>query len=162
MRALFKIAALPGTRVLAVSSLYETPPWGVTDQPDFTNAVAAIGTPLPPLELLDLLKRIESSLGRKQRERWGPREIDLDILTYRKMKLDLNRLTLPHKHMLERDFVMVPLLEITPEMAGGFHKKGETAKCLAFFVKVSKVISKGSSHLLRRSGLPYKCGHGRY
>lgn len=122
-RALALMAAMPVTEVRAVSSLYETPPWGVTDQPDFTNAVAAITTALPPLALLDNLKRIEARLGRKQRERWGPREIDLDILTYRQVKMDSARLTLPHKHMLERAFVMVPFMEISPSAILGYKKR---------------------------------------
>jgi 2-amino-4-hydroxy-6-hydroxymethyldihydropteridine diphosphokinase len=113
LRAVMKLDRLPTTQVIAVSSLYETPAWGVTDQPDFFNAVAAVQTAIAPLALLNHLKAIEHQLGRKQRRRWGPREIDMDLLVYKKRRVDLPGLTIPHKHMRERQFVLVPLREVS-------------------------------------------------
>jgi 2-amino-4-hydroxy-6-hydroxymethyldihydropteridine diphosphokinase len=112
MLALQSINALPATRVLAVSSLYETPPWGVTDQAEFYNCVVGVSTGLQPMALLRRLKAIEAKLGRKHRQRWGPREIDLDIVLLGKVQLSLPGLTIPHKHLAERKFVLVPLLEL--------------------------------------------------
>lgn len=110
--ALQKMNHLSATRVLAVSSLYETPPWGVTEQAEFYNCVAAIKTGLAPMALLRHLKAIEAQLGRKHRQRWGPREIDLDILLAGRSRIDVAGLTVPHKHLANRDFVLVPLLEV--------------------------------------------------
>lgn len=110
--ALHEIESTGIGRVLAVSSLYETPPWGKLDQDLFTNGVFAIQTALEPLGLLRRLKWIERRLGRKPRMRWGPREIDLDILIFKHRKIDLPGLTIPHKYMKEREFVMEPLREV--------------------------------------------------
>lgn len=110
--ALHHMRITPATRLLATSSLYETPPWGDLDQPDFTNAVVAIKSQLSPLDLLRHLKRIEKRLGRQKRRRWGPREIDLDILLYGQVIIDLPQLRIPHPHMAQRAFVTVPLQEI--------------------------------------------------
>jgi 2-amino-4-hydroxy-6-hydroxymethyldihydropteridine diphosphokinase len=98
--------------VLRRSSLYRTPPWGKTDQPDFVNAVALLETQLMPQELLDALKATEKQLGRTAGERWGPRVIDFDILTYDDLELDQPNLRVPHPHLRERAFVLVPLAEI--------------------------------------------------
>jgi len=102
------------TRVLQVSSVYRSSAWGVTDQPDFLNAVAKLETKLPPVEFLAELKQIEERLGRKTRQRWGPREIDLDILLYGNFVLQSEGLTIPHPGIRERSFVYVPLQEIAP------------------------------------------------
>lgn len=110
--ALRRLNALPATRVLAVSSLYETPPWGVLDQDPFYNGVAAIRTGLNPADLLNALKTLETALGRKHRQRWGPREIDLDILVAGRLKLKTDRLTIPHPQLPNRDFALVPLREV--------------------------------------------------
>lgn len=110
--ALHKINALSATRILAVSSLYETPPWGVLDQPPFFNVVAAIHTALRPIDLLHALKSIEVHLGRKSRARWGPREIDLDIIIAGHLNLKNPRLTIPHPQLPHRHFVLIPLKEI--------------------------------------------------
>ena len=112
--AISQINNLPATQVIAVSSLFETPPWGYRDQPDFYNAVAAVKTSLRGRGLLRQLKLIERHLGRRQRHRWGPREIDLDILLQGHGKIDLPDLKIPHRHMHERAFVMQPLLELWP------------------------------------------------
>ncbi len=101
----------------ATSRLYATKPWGVTDQPDFCNAVTQIETALSPHELLAALKGIEAKMGRTETYRWGPRLIDLDLLTYDDVQIDDELLTVPHPHMNERSFVLVPLAEIAPEFA---------------------------------------------
>ncbi|GAC1306183.1 MAG: hypothetical protein NVSMB21_08670 [Vulcanimicrobiaceae bacterium] len=103
--------------VTARSSLYRTRAWGVRDQPDFTNAVAALETPLAPHALLDALKAIESRLGRRTTYRWGPRAIDLDILTYDELRLDEPALTIPHARLRERAFALAPLAELDPVFA---------------------------------------------
>ncbi|MEZ0360840.1 MAG: 2-amino-4-hydroxy-6-hydroxymethyldihydropteridine diphosphokinase [Hydrogenobacter sp.] len=96
----------------AVSTLYESLPWGVEDQPTFLNGVLKFNTELDPLKLLKVIKDIERRVGRKERYRWGPREIDLDILLYDRCIVMLSFLRIPHQHMLERDFVLFPLLEL--------------------------------------------------
>jgi len=98
------------------SSIYETPPWGVTDQPAFLNQVLAAETGLSPLELLTTIKDIEIKMGRLPSERYGPRLIDIDILLYGDTVLDTPTLTLPHPRMAERAFVLVPLLEVAPDL----------------------------------------------
>jgi 2-amino-4-hydroxy-6-hydroxymethyldihydropteridine diphosphokinase len=104
------------TNILKESSIYETPPWGVTDQPVFLNQVLAAETHLSPLELLAAVKDIETKMGRVPSERYGPRLIDIDILLYDDTILDTPTLTLPHPRMTERAFVLVPLLEIAPDL----------------------------------------------
>lgn len=101
----------------AVSSLYVTAPWGKTDQPDFINAVAAIETHLTARALLDALKHLERELGRERSERWGPRKIDFDILTFGERELDEGDLVIPHRRLYQRAFVLVPLAEIAPDYA---------------------------------------------
>ena len=100
-----------------MSSLYRTKAWGKTDQPDFINAVALIETGLNPRSLLIALKAIEVELGRVPSERWGPRAIDLDILTFDDLRFEEEGLTIPHASMNERAFVLVPLAEIDPSFA---------------------------------------------
>lgn len=107
----------PATHVARVSSLYRTPPWGRTDQPDFLNAVAELRTTRSPRALLELCLSVEASLHRVRDERWGPRSIDLDILLYGDLDIDEEGLRVPHPRMLERAFVLVPLVEIAPELA---------------------------------------------
>lgn len=105
-----------GTVVLR-SSLYRTPPWGKTDQPDFVNAVALLETALAPRSLLDALKTAERRLGRTPGERWGPRVIDLDLLTYDDATIDEPDFHVPHAELHKRGFVLVPLAEIDPAYA---------------------------------------------
>ena len=116
-KALEAIGTLPGTKVVRVSSFLSTEPWGATDQPRYLNAVAEIRTELEPLPLLHALKQLESELGRVPTYRWGPRAIDFDILLYGERVADLPELRIPHPHYREREFVMVPLREIAPEVA---------------------------------------------
>jgi 2-amino-4-hydroxy-6-hydroxymethyldihydropteridine diphosphokinase len=108
-----------GVEVEAVSSLYETEPVGeILDQPDFLNAVIRIRTDLAPEELLDLSKAIEAEHGRVfGGPRHGPRPIDIDLLLLGDVELSTERLTLPHPEVTSRRFVLVPLLELDPELA---------------------------------------------
>lgn len=99
-------------KVVSRSRLYLTKPWGVTDQPDFYNAAIQLETNLAPRDLLTELKAIEQRMGRTDTIRWGPRLIDLDILTYDDLSIDEPGLTLPHPRMAERAFVLVPLCDV--------------------------------------------------
>ena len=112
--AIGRLAESRAVRVIRRSSLYETAPVGVTDQPPFLNAVLEAETTLPPRELLALLKEIEARLGRQPGPRWGPRPIDLDILLYGDMRVAEPDLTIPHPELWNRDFVLVPLAELQP------------------------------------------------
>jgi 2-amino-4-hydroxy-6-hydroxymethyldihydropteridine diphosphokinase len=96
------------------SSIHETEPFGVEDQPKFLNMVCEIETELSPRDLLLFVKNIEKKLGRKKREKWGPREIDIDILYYGDLVVDEPDLKIPHPGIKERDFVLKPLEEIAP------------------------------------------------
>jgi len=115
-RALDGLGAIRGTRLVAHSRLYRTPPWGETDQPDFVNAVAAIDTILSPQDLLGELQRLEAAAGRARARRWGPRTLDLDLLLHGDAELDLPGLVLPHPQVAQRAFVLVPLAELAPEL----------------------------------------------
>lgn len=106
----------PDVRIARVSSLYETAPWGVTDQPRFLNMAVEGETALEPVELLGRLKTIERAMGRTGGVRYGPRVIDLDILLYDERVLREERLELPHPRLAERRFVLVPLAEIAPQL----------------------------------------------
>lgn len=113
-RALRELAALRESRLVRHSSLHRTAPLGPSGQPDYINAVAALETSLPPLELLDELQRIEVLHGRVRGERWGARTLDLDLLLYGEERIDLPRLKVPHPEMANRTFVLLPLAEIVP------------------------------------------------
>jgi 2-amino-4-hydroxy-6-hydroxymethyldihydropteridine diphosphokinase len=104
-----------GCRVFRVSSVWRTPPWGMTDQPDFLNACAAIMTTLEPRAFLDLCLLVERDLKRVRDVRWGPRSIDLDILFFGERAISEAGLFVPHPRISERAFVLVPLAEIAPE-----------------------------------------------
>ena len=108
------LAKLPG--VVAVSTLRETDPVGITDQPRFLNGVAALETELAPRELLDVLLAVERRLGRERGQRWGPRTIDLDLLLYGDEVIDETGLTIPHPRLHERRFVLEPLAELSPAL----------------------------------------------
>lgn len=105
-----------GVEVVRVSSFLATEPYGVTDQPQFLNAVACVRTSLAPLALLDVLLATELAMGRVRLRHWGERNIDLDLLLYEDVVLDTPRLRLPHPDMQNRDFVLLPLAEIAPEL----------------------------------------------
>lgn len=110
------LAALPGTRLIARSSLYRSAPVGYADQPDFINAVALIETVLEPHALLDALLAIERAHGRVREFANAPRTLDLDIVLYGDTVMHDAGLTIPHARMLERAFVMVPLAEVAPDV----------------------------------------------
>ena len=111
------LAEIPRTHLISVSSSYRSRPFGGVEQPDFVNAVAALLTRLLPLELLAALQDIENRQGRERDDtRWGPRVLDLDLLVYSDRKVDETGLTLPHPGIGERNFVLLPLGEIAPEL----------------------------------------------
>ncbi|AWN18898.1 2-amino-4-hydroxy-6-hydroxymethyldihydropteridine diphosphokinase [Streptococcus sobrinus] len=115
--ALERLDQLPQTQLLAVSSLYQTPAWGLTEQADFLNLACRLETILAPLDLLRACQSIENDLGRVRQQHWGPRTLDIDILLYDQKVLDQPDLTLPHPYMKERAFVLVPLLEMDNSLA---------------------------------------------
>ncbi len=112
-----RVGALPGTRLICSSSQYLTPPWGVVDQPAFINSVVELDTTLPPGGLLDALLSLERQAGRvRGGERWGPRALDLDILLYGQELVSDAGLRIPHPHIAQRAFVLLPLAEIAPQL----------------------------------------------
>ncbi|MGB4065568.1 MAG: 2-amino-4-hydroxy-6-hydroxymethyldihydropteridine diphosphokinase [Azonexus sp.] len=116
LAAFAALANLPESRVTHGSSLYRTAPVGLTDQPEFVNAVAQLETTLAPEALLDALFEIEQRFGRIRSEKNGPRTLDLDLLLYNDQFIDLPRLTLPHPRLHLRAFVLQPLAEIAPQL----------------------------------------------
>jgi 2-amino-4-hydroxy-6-hydroxymethyldihydropteridine diphosphokinase len=116
VKALQGIAKLAGTRLEAVSAVYETAPWGVEDQPAYLNCVAQLDTGLPPESLLCELLDLELRLGRVRVEKWGARVIDLDLLLYGDEQMTSDHLTLPHPYLTKRAFVLVPLAELVPDL----------------------------------------------
>jgi len=104
-----------GINIIKTSDVFETPPFGVTNQPRFLNACILIETDISPLTLLEKLKRIEKQIGRIQRFKWGPREIDLDIVFYDEQIINEPSLKIPHPHMHERPFVLISLNQISPK-----------------------------------------------
>ena len=118
------IAALPPQmEVNAKSSVYETPPWGYEDQPKFLNQVIKAKTYLDPEPLLKHLKRLEVALGRKESFPNGPRLIDMDILFYDDLILNTSSLVIPHPRLHERGFVLLPLMELSPDLVHPLSKK---------------------------------------
>lgn len=111
-----KMAALENVKIINASSLYETSPWGKIDQEDFINQVIELETDLSARELLYKLQEIEINMGRQRQVKWGPRNIDLDILWYGDEVIDLPELKIPHPYMCERLFVLIPLQEIEAEL----------------------------------------------
>lgn len=110
------LAALPQSRLLARSRLYRTPPWGITEQPDFINAAARLETSLPPRALFDALRTIETRAGRVRGVRNGPRILDLDLLLYGDRIVAEPDLVVPHPRLHERAFVLLPLADVAPEL----------------------------------------------
>jgi len=117
LAALKAINALPDCRIIACSSVFESPPWGDTEQPAYLNAVASLETTLDPHTLLAALLAIEAKLGRERDplRRFAPRTIDLDILSYANLRISTETLTLPHPRAHERRFVIEPLAEIAAD-----------------------------------------------
>lgn len=112
-----RLAGLPRTRRILVSPLYRSRPFGPVAQPDFVNAAVGVLTQLSADELLEQLRAVERSFGRAaQRERWGPRVLDLDLLSFGREQRSSAALTLPHPGIVERNFVLYPLSDIAPEL----------------------------------------------
>ena len=140
-----KLGSHPHIKILNRSQIYETEPWPLLDTEEvaedshpeseegelwFLNQVLKIETDLEPLELLDVCQIIESDIGRTPSRKWGPRAIDVDILLYGNEVIDLPELTIPHHHMNDRQFVLVPLLEIEPQL-----KDPASGKTYRYFLK---------------------------
>jgi 2-amino-4-hydroxy-6-hydroxymethyldihydropteridine diphosphokinase len=125
--AIRAIADHPQITLLKQSSIIVTPPWGVLDQDDFHNGAVLIETSLEPLELLDVCLMIEEGLGRVRTQKWGPRVIDIDVIAYDRLELESERLTLPHPYAHERDFVLVPVRQIAPDVAEWLVSRPTTA-----------------------------------
>ena len=111
--AVHKLASLGDVKT---SKLYQSPPMGPQDQPNYLNAVVQLSTNLAPLALLDELQRFEQESGRVRLRHWGERTLDLDLLIYAEEKIQNERLTVPHVGMMERDFVLIPLLDLDPDL----------------------------------------------
>ncbi|MEM9991088.1 MAG: 2-amino-4-hydroxy-6-hydroxymethyldihydropteridine diphosphokinase [Bacteroidota bacterium] len=103
-------------KIIALSKLYETEAWGVRDQEDFYNQALAVETTLSPIELLKCTKQIEQDMGRKKERKWYKRLIDVDILFYGAEVVVEADLKIPHREMANRNFVLIPMLEIAPEL----------------------------------------------
>lgn len=115
-RAIVDLGSIPGCRLLASSSLYVSTPMGPQDQPDYINAVAELECTLEPMELLSELQRIEQHHKRTRERRWGPRTLDLDILLFGNQVIAESDLVIPHAGIAKRLFVLVPLLELAPQL----------------------------------------------
>lgn len=114
-RAVAALRLIPRTKLALCSRLYRSKPLGPQNQPDYVNAVAALDTELPASDLLHELQHIEQQQGRvRSGEQWGPRTLDLDIVLYGDLQILNSELTIPHPRAHQRDFVLVPLLEISP------------------------------------------------
>jgi 2-amino-4-hydroxy-6-hydroxymethyldihydropteridine diphosphokinase len=114
--AVARLDHLPDTRVIACSSVHETPPWGYAEQPVYLNMAVILETTLSPEALLTATREIESALGRQRTLRWGPRTIDIDLLVVEGETRNTPELQLPHPHITERRFVLEPLAEIAPDL----------------------------------------------
>jgi 2-amino-4-hydroxy-6-hydroxymethyldihydropteridine diphosphokinase len=116
-RAVAELAALPDTKLIAQSPFYASSPVGPQDQPNFVNGAAWLSTGLDPHTLLDQLQAIEKAHGRERLMHWGPRTLDLDLLIFGNHVLNDARLTVPHRELPNRDFVLQPLLDLKPDLA---------------------------------------------
>lgn len=114
-RAIVLLALSRRVRLARISPVYETAPWGVTDQPAFLNLAIEVRTSLTPLQLLELCKDVEARVGRTPTRRWGPRVVDIDIVLHGTGTVCTERLTIPHPRAAERQFVLIPLASIAPE-----------------------------------------------
>ena len=140
--------------VTEVSSIYESLPYGKVKQEDFFNAVIEIKTYFKPKELFYFLKSVEKRVGRKLAEKWGPREIDLDILFYNDLIYSDEGIKIPHKDLLNRDFVVVPLIEIAPDLIHPELQK-KISEISIFQLKDDKNLTlKGKTYIIRK--IPHK------
>lgn len=115
-RAVAELAALPDTTLIAQSPFYASSPVGPQDQPDFVNGAVWLSTGLDAHTLLDQLQAIEKAHGRERLRHWGPRTLDLDLLVFGSQMLNDDRLTVPHRELPNRDFVLQPLLDLKPDL----------------------------------------------
>ncbi|MCW8832278.1 MAG: 2-amino-4-hydroxy-6-hydroxymethyldihydropteridine diphosphokinase [Colwellia sp.] len=139
--AIKAIEKIPHSQVTQVSSLYLSKPMGPQDQDDYINAVLALETPLTPLELLDALQTIENKAGRVRKDnRWGARILDLDIILFSNEVINSERLTIPHYGMCEREFVLLPLAEISPDLV---LPNGESVKLLSQNIANNAMVKLG-------------------
>lgn len=147
-RAIDAVAHLPETHVTEVSHAYETAPAYLEDQPAFVNAVIEVETGLEADALLSYLLGIEDEMGRVRREENGPRVIDLDLLLFGDEERESESLTLPHPRLLERDFVVTPLLEIAPEveLPGGYHPRRASVTMGPIVRDLGRIPDAGAAH----------------
>lgn len=139
-KAISEVLAIPGHRLIAQSSFYKTQPVGYPNQDWFINGVIQIETDLEPQELLRRLKEIEFKMGRKETTRWGPRSIDLDLLLYDDLEMKTEELEIPHPRLKERQFVLIPLVEISPNL---IHPTlGKTMKELLLEIREDQGVEK--------------------
>jgi len=139
-KAADKIEKDPFCSVQSLSSFYESKAFGNLEQADFINAVIKINTQHSPETLFQILKKTEKEIGRKENARWGPREIDLDILFYNDLIYSSVNLKIPHKGISERDFVLIPMSEIEPEFVHPEINKKISDICTS--VKFKTIINK--------------------
>jgi 2-amino-4-hydroxy-6-hydroxymethyldihydropteridine diphosphokinase len=144
--ALVKLNSNNRISVQKISSIFETLPFGKTDQNNFMNIALRLLTSFTPFELFDEIKNIETEIGRSKTERWGPREIDLDILLFDNIMIENDELVIPHKGILERDFVVKPLLEIEPEISHPVKQK--KIKDLLYLFTNKTIINKSPNSIL--------------
>lgn len=114
-RAIDLLCADGAVRLVAASRLYRSAPWGILDQDWFVNAAVSVSTELSPHDLLRCCLAVEVRMGRVRRQKWGPRLVDVDVLTYRGQAIEAPDLRLPHPFIEQRAFVLLPLLEIAPD-----------------------------------------------
>jgi len=119
-RVNYILKALKGLKsfceIVKISTVYESQPWGVGNQPNFLNCVVEVRTDHNPFQFLDKLKKLEKEIGRRYTYRWGPREIDIDILLWKNKVLELPFLQIPHPYLEERDFFLIPLIELNEKL----------------------------------------------
>jgi 2-amino-4-hydroxy-6-hydroxymethyldihydropteridine diphosphokinase len=146
--ALARLRDHAAVELKAVSSVWRTAPWGKLDQPEFRNLAVLIETALPAEELLRLCLAIERESGRERRERWGPRTLDIDILTYGGQVIDRPGLQIPHPRIAERAFVLAPLAEIAPAI-----RIGELSVAARLAAIASEDVSRDAEGTTRLKGI---------
>ena len=142
LRRALELVQQRGVEVVKTSSFICTEPYGVTDQPQFLNGVCEVRTSLEPLELLQTLLEIEQEMGRVRLRHWGERNIDLDLLLYEDVVMDTPELKLPHPDMQNRDFVLLPLAEIAPELVHPILQKSIEELSNLYISKRAVIFSK--------------------